>query len=127
MRGPGLRLDLDVRREWTCPECRLQRRLPGEISIAYCPCREGGVMMQLTADPPVLRRAERLNPLPFLKRLPPPWWDNRESQRPPQEEPASEPIAAAVPESPPDPAVIPTHEPPSDDFGSELDIDEAEN
>lgn len=68
MRGPGIKLDLDVRRLWTCPVCHKQRRLPGHVASPLCPCSENGVVMQLTADSKLLRRAERITPLPFEKR-----------------------------------------------------------
>lgn len=141
MRGPGMRLDLDVRRLWTCPECRRQRRLSGDVSTAHCPCREGGVMMQLTSDSHVLRRAERLTPLPFIKRPPPEWWAHRESQNPPDvkpvpgpiPEPLPTPIPEPVPQPIPDPGPLPFPDPVPgprneadvDDFGGELGIDEA--
>ena len=39
MKGPGFRLDLDVRRRWECPACGRDIRLPGNVTQADCPCR----------------------------------------------------------------------------------------
>jgi hypothetical protein len=38
MRGPGYRLDLDVRRVWRCPRCGKERRLGGEVTAVTCIC-----------------------------------------------------------------------------------------
>ncbi len=38
MRGPGVRLDLDVRRVWKCPACQRTRRLPGDMTAVRCQC-----------------------------------------------------------------------------------------
>ena len=104
MRGPGLKLDLDVRRLWTCPVCRQQRRLPGDVTSALCPCRDAGVPMQLTADARLLRRAERLTPLPYIK----------QAVSAPAE-PALE--AESVPSG--------SEEAAGDDFGTQLDLPSA--
>ncbi|MFO0919088.1 MAG: hypothetical protein U0872_12335 [Planctomycetaceae bacterium] len=106
MRGPGLKLDLDVRRLWTCPVCHQQRRLPGDHASPLCPCRDGGVLMQLTADSRLLRRAERVTPLPYIKQPAAP--KSPESDLEPQQEANS--------------ADAPAAEPPLDDFGTQLDL-----
>src|SRR5262245_59010243 len=100
MRGPGIKLDLDVRRLWTCPECKRQRRLPGDIASPLCPCREGGVVMQLTSDSPLLRRAERLTPLPYIKKPLPEGWHIPE---PAEEIPPEPPRQIAEPRQPSEP------------------------
>lgn len=94
MRGPGIKLDLDVRRLWTCPVCHKQRRLPGHIASPLCPCRDDGIVMQLTAESKLLRRAERITPLPFEKRpgAVKPVIPDPASEMP---EPSSEPVVVA--------------------------------
>jgi len=104
MRGPGLKLDLDVRRLWTCPVCRQQRRLPGDVTSALCPCRDAGVPMQLTADSRLLRRAERLTPLPYLKQA---------VSAPVEPTLAAEPVPSG------------SEEAAGDDFGTQLDLPSA--
>ena len=54
MRGPGLRLDLDVRRRWRCPLCGVERRTEGDVTQIRCVCTSDGVLMQLAsvARPP---------------------------------------------------------------------------
>jgi hypothetical protein len=47
MKGPGIRLDLDVRREWECPECGKHRRVTGETVSVRCNCTKGGANMKL--------------------------------------------------------------------------------
>lgn len=47
MKGPGIRLDLDVRREWECPECKKRRRVGGETVSVRCRCTREGVQMKL--------------------------------------------------------------------------------
>lgn len=121
MRGPGLKLDLDVRRVWTCPACGKQRHLPGDVTSPLCPCRGDGVAMQLTADSRLLRRAERLTPLPYIKRPPAAPSEEPGSTEPPSTEPVfSEPVAEkAINVESPEPANEP---PPMDDFGAALDL-----
>ncbi|HET6426329.1 MAG TPA: hypothetical protein VFG20_21735 [Planctomycetaceae bacterium] len=38
MRGPGIRLDLDVRRVWQCPACQRIRKLAGDLTSMRCQC-----------------------------------------------------------------------------------------
>lgn len=47
MKGPGVRLDLDVRREWECPECGKRRRVTGETVSLRCNCTRDGAHMKL--------------------------------------------------------------------------------
>jgi hypothetical protein len=61
MRGPGMRLDLDVRRVWRCPQCGKQRRLGGEATTATCTC---GARMQLAEE----RHSRFLLPQPLVSR-----------------------------------------------------------
>jgi len=49
MRGPGVRLDLDVRRVWKCPACQLVRRVSGDLTAIRCHCA-GEPWMQLVDE-----------------------------------------------------------------------------
>ena len=133
MRGPGVRLDNDVRRTWTCPACKKQRRLPGDLTSPLGFCRADGVQMQFTADSKVLRRAERLTPLPYLKQPLPDGWHIPD----PVEEIAAAPISRPDPEPEarlifsqnpvPIPSTVPAPESnmeaaAPDEFGADLDV-----
>lgn len=50
MRGPGMRLELDMRRTWTCPACGNAQKLGWQATSLRCPCQPGGVPMRLTQD-----------------------------------------------------------------------------
>ncbi len=58
MKGPGLRIDIDVRRVWRCPACATMRRTSGEVTTLRCSCKPGGTLMQ----PVEWRRRDR--PIP---------------------------------------------------------------
>jgi len=45
MKGPGIRIDLDVRRVWTCPKCGSIRRTGGEIGAVRCQCADESWML----------------------------------------------------------------------------------
>lgn len=47
MKGPGLRIDIDVRRAWLCPTCGKGQRLAMDIAAPRCPCVRDGVPMKL--------------------------------------------------------------------------------
>ena len=51
MKGPGMRLDLDVRRVWECPECHRQLRSDGQATARVCGCTREGVPMRLIELP----------------------------------------------------------------------------
>lgn len=51
MKGPGMRLDLDVRRVWECPECHRQMRSEGQATARMCTCTREGVPMRLIELP----------------------------------------------------------------------------
>jgi hypothetical protein len=51
MKGPGMRLDLDVRRVWECPECHRQLRSEGQATARLCNCTREGVSMRLVELP----------------------------------------------------------------------------
>ena len=47
MKGPGMRIDLDVRRVWECPQCGRRRKAEGSITSLTCICQPEGVRMKL--------------------------------------------------------------------------------
>ena len=47
IKGPGLRLKLDVRRVWECPACGRRVKRGGEVTNYKCPCREPALWMRL--------------------------------------------------------------------------------
>ncbi len=51
MKGPGMRLDLDVRRVWKCPACGKEARTDGRSVSKTCPCTREGVAMRLVELP----------------------------------------------------------------------------
>jgi hypothetical protein len=49
MKGPGLRLLIDVRRAWKCPRCGYEERVGAEVTTVACPCCPG-VNMKLIEE-----------------------------------------------------------------------------
>lgn len=47
MKGPGLRIEIDVRRGWRCPTCGQKQRWPTDITAPRCYCVREGVPMKL--------------------------------------------------------------------------------
>ena len=47
MKGPGLRIEIDVRRAWRCPTCGQNQRWPTDITAPRCFCVRDGVPMKL--------------------------------------------------------------------------------
>lgn len=47
MKGPGMRLDLDVRRVWQCPACGREVRSSGQVVGRVCSCTKEGTAMRL--------------------------------------------------------------------------------
>jgi hypothetical protein len=65
VKGPGLRIDLDVRRVWRCAKCGKTVRTQGQITAQRCGCADGSQWMEL--QPPVKRepfRAPHRDPIP---------------------------------------------------------------
>ncbi len=54
MKGPGMRLDLDVRRLWRCPSCDAERRTPGDRTALHC---------TICSDHPLMALIERTRPV----------------------------------------------------------------
>lgn len=52
MKGPGFRLDLDVRRVWECPACGRRLKMAGDVAQVACDCRG--------ETSPAMRLVERL-------------------------------------------------------------------
>lgn len=44
MKGPGLRLLVDVRRTWKCPRCGYEEHVGAEVTTVACPCCPGVAM-----------------------------------------------------------------------------------
>jgi hypothetical protein len=51
MKGPGMRLELDVRRVWRCPACSREARSEGGVVAKICGCTKEGVAMRLVELP----------------------------------------------------------------------------
>ena len=55
MKGPGNRIDLDVRRIWECPRCHKQRRANGDVVSLRCGCTGDGESMRLVEKQRLVR------------------------------------------------------------------------
>lgn len=65
MKGPGLRIDVDVRRAWRCPVCGQSARLAMDVTAPRCPCVRDGVPMKLAEG----QRPGRLDLRPELRSM----------------------------------------------------------
>jgi hypothetical protein len=111
MKGPGMRLDLDVRRVWECPECHRQMRSDGQATSRICGCTREGVAMRLVELP---------RPKPQVRVPEPPNPESDETQLAdfPTDIPVHPPVKRAPPTNPDDPdfpAVSWNREPAPDD------------
>jgi hypothetical protein len=61
MKGPGMRLDLDVRRVWRCPACGHERRTSGDRTMVPCTACPERPLMSLVERK---RTPRPLRPLP---------------------------------------------------------------
>ncbi len=52
MKGPGVRVDLDVRRTWRCPKCGRVLRAAGQVVAVPCSCAPERTWMTLEQPPP---------------------------------------------------------------------------
>lgn len=52
MKGPGLRIEMDVRQVWRCPRCGGVALLPGHVVAHRCSCCDDAVWMKLEGQPP---------------------------------------------------------------------------
>jgi len=133
MKGPGIRLDNDIRRVWQCPKCQQQMKTGGNVTSNRCRCEPNGVVMALVEP----RRQVRTFPAPPLEPPEPEpdddiseVADERESPAAtPIEEPetasaekaADEPVASAE-QSTPDPADASPGDADLTDFGDGIDV-----
>lgn len=69
MKGPGLQIDLDVRRAWKCPTCGRVLRLGLEVTAPRCFCVRDGVRMKLIEDPQWGRKLLRPEVRAVLERI----------------------------------------------------------
>lgn len=69
MKGPGLRIDIDVRRAWRCPVCGQSQRLGLDITAPRCPCVRDGVPMKLVEEKRPDRKALRPELRSMLDRI----------------------------------------------------------
>ena len=63
MKGPGLRIEIDVRRAWHCPTCGQNQRWSTDITAPRCFCVRDGVPMKLAEG----QRPGRLDLRPELR------------------------------------------------------------
>jgi hypothetical protein len=61
MKGPGLRVNLDVRRLWQCPLCGAERRAAASVTALRCGCTPERPRMRLVE----VRRHVRPEPKPL--------------------------------------------------------------
>jgi hypothetical protein len=108
MKGPGLRIDLDVRRVWRCAKCGKTVRTPVQVVAQRCACSDAPWM---TLQPPVKREPFRppvREPLPEIDAAP--------------EHPVPATFAADVPIGEPSAAALPAAEPAPDGFPAESSL-----
>ena len=75
IKGPGFRLDQDVRRIWRCPKCDRVLKTHGSVSSRRCGCQDNGTWMQLVEKirktslgprPSLLPPIDAIEPVPVL-------------------------------------------------------------
>lgn len=66
MRGPLVRLNLDVRRLWCCPQCGYERRVPADQTAVHCHCSD---------DKPFMQLVEGLRPARPVPEILPPYFE----------------------------------------------------
>jgi|GEM_PF-3540526 len=95
IKGPGLRIEMDVRRCWRCPACGREARVPAWETALRCACRSPGVWMKLIEPTP--------RPTPYVA---PPLYDDADTHAPEEPEmeaaPADEPAGEAHSDNGPD-------------------------
>lgn len=90
VRGPGMRMKLDVRRRWRCPLCDFERRLPASVTSVRCSCSSDAPFMKIVEG----QRRPRPTPEPLNPYLE--FEPDAETESPiPKAEP--DPAAAAQP------------------------------
>jgi hypothetical protein len=120
MKGPGVRLDLDVRRVWRCPACGRETRSEGQVVLRLCGCTKEGIAMRLMELP---------RPMPTVRVPQPPSADADIPQLadfptdipvnpPPQRAPAESPEARQEPSDNEQEPSDNEQEPPDNEAGS---------
>lgn len=101
MKGPGYRLDLEVRRTWRCSNCASEVMLPGVVTQVQCEHCDDGSMMTLV-DEYVPRRF--VMPIEIPEVIPPGPPNSSAAAVPKTREPISipEPVRKESPPSRPD-------------------------
>ncbi len=69
MKGPGVRIDIEVRRAWRCPVCGQNQRHTMDITQARCGCTRDGVPMKLAEEQRPDRKALRPEVRAMLDRI----------------------------------------------------------
>lgn len=69
MKGPGVRIDIEVRRAWRCPVCGQNQRHTMDITHARCGCTREGVPMKLAEEQRPDRKALRPEVRAMLDRI----------------------------------------------------------
>jgi type IV secretory pathway VirB10-like protein len=118
MKGPGMRIDLDVRRHWRCPGCGTERHTPGQVTFVRCHFCKDHPAMSLLEQPRPLR--EPSPPLDLIIDLHPDDVDApafvpvhlREPEPTPPAETITQILAEppSAPEQPPEPAAAAAEE-----------------
>jgi len=91
VKGPGLRIDLDVRRVWRCAKCGKTVRTAGLVTAQRCGCSDGSQWMRL--EPPVKRE-------PFVPPHRDPIPEDESEPAAATEIPTIEPVPLAASETP---------------------------
>lgn len=66
MKGPGLRLLIDVRREWKCPRCGYEEHVGAQTTAVACPCCPGFYMKLIERRKVFADELQRLRDRPKL-------------------------------------------------------------
>ncbi|WP_437201348.1 hypothetical protein [Planctomicrobium sp. SH664] len=99
MRGPGIRLKLDIRRLWRCPVCHYERKAPANEVAVRCHCTKEGTSMKLVEG----QRKVRLPSSPIDMYMH--YDDLMQDDGPPHHDHAEEQAAGLAPAVPPSQAV----------------------
>lgn len=66
MKGPGLRLLIDVRREWKCPRCGYEEHVGAQTTAVACPCCPGVYMKLIERSMVFADKLQQLRDRPKL-------------------------------------------------------------
>ncbi len=93
MRGPGLRLDLDVRRTWRCPACGAERRTQGDVAQMRCGCSDAPLMRYVETARPRRPDPKPHDPYMDVDSIPN---DSEDAYEPSESDPAPAPTVVPV-------------------------------